>query len=96
MEIFVGEFAGNEVSSFLAGLRLGNPERIHTSPPQLEARSWFGDYGDGERKLLDGYRPTRCAYPEVTLALFKSPDVIPIASGNYYCQCHLHQQLLIK
>jgi hypothetical protein len=82
MEIFVGEFAGNEVSSFLARLRLANPERIHTSTPELEARSWFGDYGDGERKLLDGYWPTRCAYSEVVPQQL-SPDATLIVSQNY-------------
>jgi hypothetical protein len=82
MEIFAGEFAGNEVSSILAGLRLANPERIHTSPPELEARSWFGDYGDGERKLLDGYWPTRCAYSEVVPQQLR-PDATLIGSQNY-------------
>jgi hypothetical protein len=82
MEIFAGEFAGNEVSSFLAGLRLANPERIHTSPPELEAGSWFGDYGDRERKLLDGYWPTCCAYSEVVPQPL-SPDAALIGAQNY-------------
>jgi hypothetical protein len=84
MEIFAGEFAGNEVSSFLAGLRLGNPEQIQTSPPQLEAHSWFGDYGDGECELLDGYWFTGSAYPEVAQPEL-SPDATLIAYQNYFC-----------
>ena len=82
MEIFALEFAGNEVSSFLAGLRLANPERIHTSPPQLEARSWLGDRGDGQCKLLDGHRPTGRAHSEVVPLQLRSAATL-IAYQDY-------------
>jgi hypothetical protein len=84
VEIFAGEFAGNEVSSFLAGLRFANRERIRASPPQLEAGSWFGDRDNGERKLLDGHRPTGRSYPEVVQQ--QRPDATLIVYQNYSCE----------